>query len=136
MMARRERYRRLQYTPPPMIPDSDCWDTHTKSHCVKGIVAHSVADRPAMEGVLELIAAGSVPGGTRDNAAEHGRFTRLAEGVSRELRLLLSDAQTSGGLLIAIDPSNRALLQGALREAGCLSDVIGIVETGTGVSVE
>lgn len=91
---------------------------------------------PVMKGVLELIAADSVPGGTTDNAAEHASFTRFSAGVPRELRLLLSDAQTSGGLLIAVEPSNRALLQSALREAGCVSNVIGSVHTGSGISVE
>ncbi len=91
---------------------------------------------PAMNGVLALIAAGSVPGGTTDNATEHARFTTFADGVSPELRLLLSDAQTSGGLLIAVASAELGKMRHELEKAGCLSDVIGVVETGSGINVE
>jgi len=63
--------------------------------------AHRV---PLLAGVLDLIAHGAVPGGTRDNLAEHARFTTYADGVDDAHRIALSDAQTSGGLLIAIPP--------------------------------
>ena len=59
---------------------------------------------PLFDGVLELIEAGAVPGGTRDNLAEHAAFTTYAEHVDEAHRIVLSDAQTSGGLLIAIAP--------------------------------
>jgi len=90
---------------------------------------------PSMAGVLELIAAGNVPGGTRENAAEHATFTNFAEHVPPEVRLLLSDAQTSGGLLIAVDPSHLDSLRHDLDSLGCRSDVIGVVEAGTGIRV-
>jgi selenide,water dikinase len=52
--------------------------------------------------VLDLIARGAVPGGTHDNLANHAHFARYADGVTEAYRIALSDAQTSGGLLIAI----------------------------------
>ncbi|GAA4067766.1 MULTISPECIES: selenide, water dikinase SelD [Actinomadura] len=55
---------------------------------------------PYLEGARESVRDGFVPGGTRRNLAwvsPHTDFGRLAE----ERRLLLADAQTSGGLLIA-----------------------------------
>jgi selenide, water dikinase len=66
---------------------------------------------PLFDGVLELIARDAVPGGTRDNLAEHAAFTTYADGVGEALRIALSDAQTSGGLLIAIprDGAERVL---------------------------
>ena len=57
---------------------------------------------PLFDSVLELIARDAVPGGTRDNLAEHAAFTRYDAGVDEALRVALSDAQTSGGLLVAI----------------------------------
>ncbi|WP_433154269.1 selenide, water dikinase SelD [Actinomadura nitritigenes] len=55
---------------------------------------------PYLEGARAAVRDGFVPGGTRRNLAwvsPHTEFRRIAE----EERLLLADAQTSGGLLVA-----------------------------------
>ncbi len=55
---------------------------------------------PLIEGAADAIRAGYVPGGSRRNlawVAPHSDFGRLSE----EALLLLADAQTSGGLLLA-----------------------------------
>jgi selenide,water dikinase len=68
---------------------------------------------PVLEGVRELAAQDLFPGGTRRNhAALKGKvdFGRLPE---RE-QLLLCDAQTSGGLLVALPPQRRAAFCAAL----------------------
>jgi selenide,water dikinase len=55
---------------------------------------------PYLDGAREALAAGYVSGGTRRNldwVRPHGDFAGLAE----DELLLLADAQTSGGLLIA-----------------------------------
>jgi selenide, water dikinase len=72
--------------------------------------AHRV---PLFAGVLDLIARGAVPGGTHDNLADHARFTHYASDVGEDYRIALSDAQTSGGLLIAIprDGAERVLAE-------------------------
>ena len=60
---------------------------------------------PLLAGVRELAEAGQVPGGSRTNlelAAEYARFDAGVTAVDREL---LCDAQTSGGLLAALDPA-------------------------------
>ncbi len=85
---------------------------------------------------LDLLARGIAPGGSRKNAEEHAGFTDFAAGVSAELRLLLSDAQTSGGLLIAVPPDGLPLLLASLQEAGVLAAVIGSVEAGAGIAIE
>jgi selenide, water dikinase len=74
-------------------------------------LAIDAAAVPRYDGVLELIAQDVVPGGTRDNLTDHARFVQYAEGVGDAYRVLLSDAQTSGGLLIAIprDGAHRVL---------------------------
>jgi selenide, water dikinase len=51
--------------------------------------------------VFALIAAGCVPGGSRDNRTEASRFTEW-DGVGEGVQTLLTDAQTSGGLLLSV----------------------------------
>ena len=80
---------------------------------------------PLMERVLALIARDCVPGGTRTNAATHAAFTTFAGGVSEALRIALSDAQTSGGLLVALPVEN----------ATQLGTIIGRIEPGEGIRV-
>ena len=49
--------------------------------------------------VLDLISEGVVPGGTEHNARTHAAFTTFDPSVPQSVRIGLSDAQTSGGLL-------------------------------------
>ncbi len=83
-----------------------------------------------------LAARGIVPGGSRANAIEHARFTRFDVAVPAEIRILLSDAQTSGGLLIAIGPAGLPRLLAELEGSGTLAAVIGGAEAGQGIVVE
>jgi selenide,water dikinase len=81
---------------------------------------------PLLPGVRRLAVDGVVPGGTRRNLAAAARFTRLGDAAEPD-RLLLADAQTSGGLLIAVDgPLVGALLQ-ALEDEGEKGEIIGRV---------
>jgi selenide,water dikinase len=60
---------------------------------------------PVIEGAEEL--AGDehcVAGGSRRNATYAARFTDWSPSVAGERRVLLTDAMTSGGLLIAVQP--------------------------------
>jgi selenide,water dikinase len=91
---------------------------------------------PIYELARELIAVGIAPGGSRNNAREHDAFATVAPGVSSELRLLLSDAQTSGGLLIAVAPERLDELLAGLNEPDALAAVIGRVEVGGGILVD
>ncbi len=90
---------------------------------------------PFMDRVLELIEAGCVPGGTRHNAETHSAFTQFAPSVRQAVRLGLSDAQTSGGLLICVAPESVEALTRDLRACGALAAVIGEVREGQGVTV-
>jgi selenide,water dikinase len=91
---------------------------------------------PLLDGVLALIERGVVPGGTKDNATEQAAYTTFAANVSPAQRLLLSDAQTSGGLLIAVAPESAQGLSAALVSGGALGAIIGRVEEGSGICVE
>jgi selenide,water dikinase len=90
---------------------------------------------PFMNGVLELIARGAVPGGTRHNAETHSSFTTFAESVPEPVRVGLSDAQTSGGLLISVAPDCVNRLAHDLQKSGALAAVIGDIREGSGISV-
>jgi selenide,water dikinase len=90
---------------------------------------------PFMSGVLDFIAQGIVPGGTRHNAETHAAFTDFAPSVPEAVRVGLSDAQTSGGLLICVSPDRAAQLSSDLRANGALAAVIGEVREGAGIEV-
>jgi selenide,water dikinase len=64
------------------------------------------AQVPALHpGVMELIAGGCVPGGTKNNLAHAESFTDFAN-ATPDMRYFLADAQTSGGLLLCVPPQN------------------------------
>lgn len=65
----------------------------------------SVGQVPSLDGVRDLLQRDSVPGGTQRNLDGTNEVTSWAEEISMADRLLLCDAQTSGGLLIAVEPS-------------------------------
>jgi selenide,water dikinase len=62
------------------------------------------ASVPLFPRVLELIDLDFVPAGTEGNLVFHGEFTSYADHVTGAIRVALSDAMTSGGLLIAAEP--------------------------------
>jgi selenide,water dikinase len=80
--------------------------------------------------VWELIAKDCVPGGTRRNLESAAAFTRW-ERVEPDRRLLLADAQTSGGLLLCVAPRHLATVLAFLRRAHttCAAVVGRIVES-------
>jgi selenide,water dikinase len=85
---------------------------------------------PFLPGALDLAAEGVVPGGTRRNASF------LAEWVDQDLGeaawLALADAQTSGGLLLAVNPDKAGALVAALgRQNTPAAAVIGHTIEGT-----
>jgi selenide,water dikinase len=90
---------------------------------------------PVMEGVLELIMAGAIPGGTRHNAETHAAFTTFAASVDDALRVLLSDAQTSGGLLAAIPKWAVEDFALQMLSTSALATVVGEVRRGSGITV-
>jgi selenide, water dikinase len=68
---------------------------------------------PAIEGALELLAdERAVAGGSRNNRRYAEEFASFEDGVDEVSRRLLTDAMTSGGLLIAVDPACAAEVPG------------------------
>lgn len=85
------------------------------------------ADVPVVEGVRELAADGVVPGGTERNLKSVSRYTDFGRLDDVDKRVI-ADAQTSGGILAAVDrPLLAAFLQ-ALEEEGVVGVPIGTIE--------
>jgi selenide, water dikinase len=59
---------------------------------------------PLIAGAFELAASGCVAGASDRNLCGYGRDVRLAPGIGATERALLTDPQTSGGLLVACSP--------------------------------
>jgi selenide,water dikinase len=77
------------------------------------------ADRvPLLPLAAEMAARGAIPGGTRRNLESAERHATFAPGVTGIDRSMLADAQTSGGLLIAIDSARADSLLAELGRAG------------------
>lgn len=75
----------------------------------------SVHQVPLFHGVLDLADRDVVPGGTKTNLEHAAEVTGWADGISAAEQLLLCDAQTSGGMLIAVDKSESENLVRALE---------------------
>ncbi len=103
-----------------------------------GVAARVSADSaPLFDRVRNLIEEEIVPGGTKRNLEAIEEWTTWAAGVSAVDRLILSDAQTSGGLLIAVDPARRDDLIAALeRHETPVAVVIGEVVAGGDGTIE
>ncbi len=98
------------------------------------IDAHAV---PVLPGALDLARENIVPGGTRTNldaAIDDG--ARFSDSVPRALQLVLADAQTSGGLLIAVAGRDADALLAALRDANVAAAArIGSLVAGAGIDI-
>lgn len=91
---------------------------------------------PVLEGAAALAAVGHVPGGTRRNLDDTAADVRFDDAVDAVTRLLLADAQTSGGLLMSV-PADRvdALLE-ELEGGAPVRAVIGEVVEGPAGRIE
>ena len=86
---------------------------------------------PVLEAARAYVREGIVPGGTHANRRFLADSVDYAEGVDEAAELLLCDAQTSGGLLIAVSPERTERLVDALKRAGTpCAAVVGRIEAG------
>jgi selenide,water dikinase len=84
-----------------------------------------------LPGAVELAGAGVIPGGSaRNRKAQEQRVD--AAGVDDALLSVLFDAQTSGGLLIAVDPAKASELVQRIAESGVDVAPIGTLKEGRG----
>jgi selenide,water dikinase len=98
------------------------------SGCAAEVRAGAV---PLLPDARALAAAGQVPGGTRRNLAAVEPTTTFAPALDATDRFLLADAQTSGGLLLAVrEDALAALLDGLAARGTPAAAVIGTVVAG------
>jgi selenide,water dikinase len=91
-------------------------------------------DIPVLPGTLECLAEGIVPGATERNRESSGHVVVAEENVEPAMLDLCFDAQTSGGLLIAIPPTAADTFVSRVRKSGMTeAAVIGRVrQSGSG----
>lgn len=78
----------------------------------------SFADVPLLDGAAGLVDAGIFPGGTERNLGAADGSVEWSTGLRENDKLLLCDAQTSGGLLMAVPESRAGALLAALERRG------------------
>ena len=98
------------------------------SGCAAEVHARAVPRLPAARALAEQ---GHVPGGTRRNLESLRTTTAFDAALDEIERLILVDAQTSGGLLLAVPEERLATLLAALAERGTpAAAVVGVVTAG------
>ncbi len=101
---------------------------HLISLCrASGVSAHLEADKvptitPLVRQLIET--EDCAPGGTRENLSTASENTSFADSVSETNRLILADAQTSGGLLLCVRPEDVAQVTDILAEEKSLAHVV------------
>ena len=78
----------------------------------------TLSDVPVLAGARELLDDGIAPGGTHRNLESIDPIVAWDASIDENSRLLLSDAQTSGGLLISVEPARLDSLLAELKTLG------------------
>jgi len=73
---------------------------------------------PVLPGVWELAAANIIPGGTLSNLQSVEDTAVWDSGIPAIAKIILADAQTSGGLLISVSRDNAGKMLAELHDAG------------------
>jgi selenide,water dikinase len=110
---------------------------HLNEICLGSGLAARVSMRavPLLPGVEALVQKGFVTGASGRNWAGYGRHIAL-DGVTPDQQALLTDPQTSGGLLVACAPSAAEAVLSAFRAEGFEhAVVIGELAAGSGIRV-
>ena len=82
---------------------------------------------PLLAGAVECVRAGYIPGGLKANRNFSESCVKFDDAVPEEVRTLLFDPQTAGGLLISAAEKDAQRLIAALRDAGVEAVEIGEV---------
>jgi selenide,water dikinase len=87
---------------------------------------------PLLSAALDFAREGIVTGASARNWSGYGAQVELGAGLGDAERAVLTDPQTSGGLLVACDPSVTAQVLAAFRDEGFADAVvIGGIQSGT-----
>jgi selenide,water dikinase len=87
---------------------------------------------PVLEGALECVRAGHIPGGLTANREFAECAVRYEDGIAEEIKTILFDPQTAGGLLISVTPESVGELKRMLKSAEVPAVEIGAVLPRTG----
>ena len=91
---------------------------------------------PLLPGVAQLAQGGHVTGASLRNWDSYGSEVQLADGISNWQQAVLSDPQTSGGLLVGCAAESRDAVLDIFRQQGFAHAAeIGRLEAGSSVSV-
>lgn len=85
---------------------------------------------PVLEGAVDLVEEGFVPGGTKRNLADSESRVTYESELPQAAKVILADAQTSGGLAIAVPPQKTNMLLEELEARSVKAAVIGQVVAG------
>jgi selenide,water dikinase len=85
------------------------------------------ANIPLLEGALDCVRAGFIPGGLKNNQEFAECNVSYNAGVKEEIRTMLYDPQTAGGLLLSVAAADSGRLVEALQKAGVPAAEIGEV---------
>ena len=91
---------------------------------------------PLLEGALECVRAGDIPGGLKANRNFAEGCVEYADDVPEAVRTLLHDPQTAGGLLISVGEKDAERLAEALKDAGTEGVTIGEASEKTGLLIQ
>ncbi len=82
---------------------------------------------PLLDGALECVEAGHIPGGLKANREFAECVVQYQDGIPEDLKTILFDPQTAGGLLVSVPSSVAPELANSLRAAGVTVAEIGEV---------
>jgi selenide,water dikinase len=82
---------------------------------------------PLLDGAMECVRAGHIPGGLKANREFAECVVGYEDEISDEMKTILFDPQTAGGLLISVAPEDATKLAQALNTAGVPAVEIGEV---------
>jgi selenide,water dikinase len=104
---------------------------------VSGVAAvvHA-SDVPLLPGVMPLIEAGHIPAGSARNLADLADDVVWSADVPGHIRTALTDAQTSGGLLISVPADGAEELIEELQGKALVAAVVGRVVEGAAGSIQ
>ena len=91
---------------------------------------------PVLPGAWDLLREGTVPGGTHRNLQAVADTVHWDQDTTEEMKLLMCDAQTSGGLLMCVPPEKVDELMSGLQYAGVDGAIIGDIVDGYGNQIQ
>ena len=107
----------------------------TKASNLRGVIINR--DVPMLEEAIPLCRDWKMPGGSFANIEFLKGYVEVEKGVDEGRLNCLYDAQTSGGLIIAIDEEHGKKMVEELKNAGYnYTSIVGFLERGSGILVK